>query len=183
MSPATVPAPASSEGLTLTPNGKFAYMGFGDTGPGIYQVNADGSLTVIAQTVVNDSFNGVPNFSIDPGSRFVYAGELGPTGPQIIHFKIQPDGQLALISSGAIPAGLLELNALFFDPSGQFVYLPETLSAALTTFRIGSDGTLSAIPTPAVGTGNVPIFAASVQRTGRKRSAMRGRNSITFVHH
>jgi 6-phosphogluconolactonase (cycloisomerase 2 family) len=181
LAPATAQTPRNLDKLILTPNGKFAYLGFLDASiPAQYRVNSDGTLTALDLSKT-DLSSGLPLPSVDPGSRFVYSVAPGPTGVQILQFKIQSDGRLAPLTPAAVQFGITEGTLLTFDPSGQFAYVPSSLADAIVEYRVGSDGTLADLGSPSIAAGKLPLVGDSVQRSAHKRSVAAGGSGMVFI--
>ncbi len=182
LSPATVQTPAGPGFLALTPNGKFAYLGFdGSTTPAQYQVNANGTLSVLDLASSTNTPGATSLPTIDPGSRFVYTIAGGTSGVVLLQDRIGTDGRLTPLTPSALQLGLTEFLSLAYDPSGQFIYVPGPTSNSLVGFLIGSNGTLSTLPMPTVQTGNVPVGVISTRSTLRRRAVQAALSAHAFV--
>ena len=96
--------------LTITPNGRFAYVGnLHDTTVSEYRVNSDGTLSTIGTLAVG---NGPVQVLIDPSGRWAYVAATGAnqTAPAtgantIFEYYINPDGSLTQFGSIATGFG------------------------------------------------------------------------------
>lgn len=145
--------------------------------PASWRINADGTLTQISLPASNQNKGTSINPLVDPSGRFLYSPSLLGEAAfgQILQFRLNADGSLTPLSPPSIRAGTF-LVALIIDPSGQFVYAIDTINSVVSGFHIGTDGTLSAVPTPVVATGAVPKGIGSV---GPSRTVAHNRSVVS----
>jgi 6-phosphogluconolactonase (cycloisomerase 2 family) len=178
LNPASLALPTDPGNFSVDPQGRFLFGALSDTSlPASWHINADGTLTQISLPATND--NGAASVSplVDPSGRFLYSPSLlgEASFGQILQFRLNADGSLTPLNPPGIHAGTF-LLALNIDPSGQFVYAIDTINSVVSGFQIGTDGTLSAVPTPVVATGNVPTGIGSA---GPARTVARSRSVIS----
>ena len=87
--------------------------------------------------------------AISPSGRFAYTGNASGS---ISGFSIGRDGALTALDADGLTAPLLPSpRDLDFDPSGRFLHAispgSATAGALVTTYRVGSDGSLRIVDT------------------------------------
>ncbi|TQM32547.1 lactonase family protein [Nocardia bhagyanarayanae] len=130
---------------TLTPDGKWLYVGVGGF-PGridAFAVGASGALTPAGSTPVPGAGLGMlPMLTTDPDGRFLrFTSALDGN---LTSFAIHADGTLSPLGD-SVPIGTLPVNP-GYTPDGRFVYVSQEQGGAVSGFAIGADGRLT--PTP-----------------------------------
>ena len=174
-------ASAGSQGVTVTPNGKFLYAmeSFGDS-VSPFAIAADGSLTPIACSASDCSTGPDPTGgAVSPDGRFLYvtnATNPGFSPGSVSPFAIAADGSLTPIAcsssdctTGSSPRGVA------MSPNGRFLYVANALSDTVSPFAIAADGSLTPIACSGsdCGTGSFPT-ALTVSPNGRFLYAVNG---------
>ena len=151
----------------ITPSGKFLYietnqlLSSGFPGPAElrgYQVNADGTLTPIAQAPIQ-SPQQPAIITMSPNGNFLYISGViypstpgGPSTSDISAYAIDPDtGSLTLTADYTnIPSTLLTI-----DPAVKYVYIPESTNTTPIVYTMAgfsvnpTNGALTPLPGPA----------------------------------
>jgi 6-phosphogluconolactonase (cycloisomerase 2 family) len=123
--------PPGPTAIAVDPKGKFVYV-----------LNTTDSLTL-------DGPRGtISQFAI--GNR----GELTPLSTPTIATSMQP----AATTPAAQPPVLAGQIAI--DPQDRFLFVTSPVSNTVSQYAIGADGTLTALATPTLATGNMPIGMA-----------------------
>jgi 6-phosphogluconolactonase (cycloisomerase 2 family) len=130
-------------GVTLAPNGRFAYVADGGNGVSAYTVNATTGALV---PVVGSPFaagNGSYFVTVDPTSRFAYVANGG--GGTISVFAIDAaTGALTLAGNATATDGL---RIITVAPSGRFLYVANENAGQVAAFAVdATTGALSAVP-------------------------------------
>jgi 6-phosphogluconolactonase (cycloisomerase 2 family) len=151
LAPATVAASGFARAMAIHPNGLHAYVAnYNDNTISQYNIAATGTLTAMSTPTVATG-NGPFAMAVDQTGRYLYV--TSTPGWMVSQYAIGVDGSLspltpATIALGALPGGLA------VDVSGKYAYV--AAGNAVRQFRIGSDGTLTDMPTPSVPAGSHP---------------------------
>jgi len=86
------------------------------------------------------STNGTPTAVVlDPAGAYAY---VIIDGNSIASFKVNSDGTLSAVGTGTAP----NATAIAMDAAGKFLFVVGGLSGTVSSFAIGSGGTLTAVP-------------------------------------
>jgi 6-phosphogluconolactonase len=140
-------------GLAVDPAGAFLYSVA--AGPAQFQaltINAPSGAIALGPTSPMAFPNGSYTISLDPTGRFAYTVE----NSQVLVAYSVHNGVFTSLNSSS-PAAL-GTSQIAIDPSGTFVYAPQTGTLNnISGFRIGSPGTLSALPNSPTPSGGWPL--------------------------
>lgn len=162
MTPATVPAGTGPSGVTVDPQGRFAYVANHiESSISQYRIAADGSLSPTgAPAAVPDG--GQPlGVTIDPSGRYAYVA-LGSSNSVAQYTVSADDGKLSPMTPATVDTGSNAFgisSSIAVDRSGRYAYVASAGDNVVSQFNIGSDGHLSLMTGPAVGTG---VFPSSI---------------------
>ena len=154
----------SPEPIVVTPSGKFAYVA--DLNPSNesilgYTIDpANGALTPIPGSPF--SAPGAESVTVDPSGRFLYTANLAVsafTTVSLSAFTIDSvTGALTAVPGSPFPrrsGGAAILMAV--DPSGKFLYVPNSSSGSISAFTINSTtGALTEVPGSPFAAGSGP---------------------------
>jgi 6-phosphogluconolactonase (cycloisomerase 2 family) len=176
--------PAVSSGtnpqyISVTPNGKFAYVSnMGDGTVSQYRIGGDGTLTPIGSPV-SAGASSAPVFytvQVSPNGRSVYV----PNTTAVYQFRVQSNGTLLAKSPASISAGT-NIDDIWFAADGKSAYVPDFNDGNpgdVFEFNTSSAGLLSFKPTSTIASGEgpagvmiapdqAPIATFSVKRKGK----------------
>lgn len=148
---------ASSTGVSISPDGRFAFVPTREFGAmpaeGIrrFSIGADGSLTLLGPSGGSGEYADV---AITPDGRFLFAVAANT----IERFAIGADGSLSPLGTTSAPAA----RALAMAPDGAFVYAKVSggSSGGFISFAVGADGGLQQAGDPALVSDSFPrLFA------------------------
>jgi 6-phosphogluconolactonase len=149
----------STCGVTIDPNGKFAYVATWEnaggavvTGSGVLAFTIDaatGALTPVAGTPFAGGTS--PTFiTIDPSGKFAYVA--GPGDGTVSAYTINPTtGALTAVAGSPFAAGT-EPSVVELDPSGKFAYVADSASNDVSAYPLeaysidAASGALAAVP-------------------------------------
>ena len=165
-------ANCAARGVTIDPTGKYLYIAYSATGANIvsaYVINADGTLTFIA-----DDFSVTKPFSvtIDPAGRFAYVTSFGSA----VHaFAIQANGALSSVDTDAATAGNqasiaagVGTHAFTFDPAGRFAYTANYSDGSVSAYTVNATtGALTAVAGSPFMTGQSGSRSVSIDPSGK----------------
>jgi 6-phosphogluconolactonase (cycloisomerase 2 family) len=164
---------SSPQQVLLHPSGHLLYYIDSLSHLHILDVNpADGSLTDpgITGPVDNCKASGTQVGVIDPTGNFIYV--ITAEGNCIFGFKINQtadpttNGSLTLLP-GFNPTSGLSTGAgtspswIMTDRTGKFLYVVNGGNNTIGEYKINSDGSLAALATPTIATGNAPLFGTT----------------------
>jgi len=155
-------------GLSVTPDGRFAYVSSGGT---LYPYRID-ILTGVLSAVGAGTSAISGSVGIDPQSRFLYV--FDPTGNTVSAYTIDPNtGSLMPVPGGPLPTGSKPAGSAF-DPSGKFLFVANNGSNSISAYTIaGVTGALTAMAGSPFSAGGNPDTLA-VDPSGRFLYAMSG---------
>ena len=159
--------------LSVTPDGKFAFVGSGGT---LYPYRIDeltGALSVTGAGTGIGADSG--SIGADPKSKFVYVAN--PATNTLSAYAIAPtSGTLTPVTGSPFPSGA-NPSAPDFDPSGKFLYVANRGSNVISAYAIdATSGALKAIPGSPFAASGIPD-AVSVEGTGHFLYATNGSSS------
>ncbi len=172
--PSAAPAlPVFADTIVADPLGRFVYVAESSgasSSDAIYQysVGVDGTLTQIGGTNTVTPF-GVRSGTVDPAGRFVYfTTSASGIRERLTRFVINGDGTLSNgVFANPLITGTLAVQAVTFDTSGRFVYLPsEGNGEGILQYSVNSDGTFTPL-SPVVVTVNGSLKSELVAATDR----------------
>jgi 6-phosphogluconolactonase len=148
----TVLGPTQGRGLALDPAGTFLYaVGAGTNYVESFAINSiTGAISpsTASPLVLQD---GAFTISITPSGQFAYTVEKGQT---LVAYRLQNG---IFTSLGASYAGALGSLQLAMDPTGTFIYVPQTGTAnSISEFRIDTSGSLSELSGSPAAAGGWP---------------------------
>jgi 6-phosphogluconolactonase (cycloisomerase 2 family) len=156
--------------LTLSPNGKFAYVAdHGNAPPGgmtIHQYAVDsgtGALTMLNPATVPAPFPYPGGIAVDLTSSYAYLSNIN--GNSVSEFAIGTDGTLTALNPASVATDT-EPVFLAFDPTGKYAYEANyTIDKAsppgtVSQYSVGTGGQLTPMPTKSVPAGNGPSWVA-----------------------
>jgi len=112
-----------------------------------------GSPFTISDTFTGFSSTNFPRIEADPLGRFLFITNFAAGHIDVLQVD-QTSGALAATSSSPVPAS--SPIHLAVEPSGNFVYVPDSQNALINIFSIDSAGTMTQKPQFAIPTGPVP---------------------------
>jgi sugar lactone lactonase YvrE len=143
-----------SNGFALLPDGSFLFANLGHRG-GVWMLRPDGEVRPYLQHVEGERI---------PSTNFVHRDSLGRVWvcvssrqetshlPEFRFSRTQDDGYIVLVDeNGAriVADGLVWTNECRVSPSGQHLYVNETMARRLTRFAISENGSLDSRETVA----------------------------------
>lgn len=140
----TVSGPSQGGGLALDPSGSLLYA----VGPGTnfiesYSINSSTGALTATQNSPLALQDGAYTIMIDPAGNFAYTVE---SSQYLVAYSLS-NGTFSTIANYSGALGTLQLA---IDPTGTFIYAPQTgTDDNVNGFRIGSSGTLSTLGSPA----------------------------------
>ncbi|HWM68394.1 MAG TPA: beta-propeller fold lactonase family protein [Steroidobacteraceae bacterium] len=166
-----VVAGSTPNSVSLTPNGKFAYVpNLDSSNVSAYTVDAaSGNLVPVAGSPFA---TGLVPFaaSVHPSGRFVYTvnqgSATGDPGTLSVFGIDAASGALSTVPGSPYSANGRQPTAIVFDPTGRFAYVPNLLDNTVAAFSINQS---TGAPTPIGGpvvTGQYPT-AASVDPSAK----------------
>lgn len=184
LTPAQVAVGLSPADVVVHPFEDFAYVV--DQAAGTlddifsFDIASDGQLALSGSYNLEDAVlagDGTWAMAIEPSGRFAYVVRTASPVSQVIQYAIDPaSGLLSFVA--AVDAGDIARFPVV-DPTGQFLYLPNSLQQNVSQFSIdAATGALTSVNLPApAGAGP---FAAAVDPTGRfVYVANRGSNDVS----
>ena len=150
LTPTTVSASNLFVHGTIDPYGRFLYITDNDSGATAiyaYQISpTDGSLTAVAGSPFSTNVASAASMVIDHTGTYLYA--VNEDNNTISSYKIDQTltatgGALTpLAAQPTIATGTIPTYATI-DPAGAFIYVPNNGDGTITTYSIGTDGTLT----------------------------------------
>jgi 6-phosphogluconolactonase len=135
--------------LAFSPDGQFLAVTERLTNNiDVFPVNNDGTLGAI----VTFSKAGPGTFSLAfaPNGALIVSETGSTNGSATSSYFVQPDGTLSVISASVPSLGAANCwNAI--TPNGKFAYVSNAGSSTIAGYTIGSDGTLTPLPSTVVG--------------------------------
>jgi DNA-binding beta-propeller fold protein YncE len=148
-------------GIAIAPNGRTLVVGSSVDGVlAAFRVESDGLLTPL-NSVDSGSSVGL-NVALTPDGRFVYVGHGAPMGDGsdnvLTGFALGADGSLES-QVAEVPNGIAGLDTVV-TPDGRLLYVTGGPSNRVFGYRIGSDGSLTAVPGQSFPSAAFPVGAA-----------------------
>jgi 6-phosphogluconolactonase (cycloisomerase 2 family) len=155
---ATVPAPTGS-GLAMDPTGAFLYaVGFANSIQ-TYRIDSTTGAITLAVTSPTATHGSSFTIALDPAGRFAYTVEAGQT---LVAYSLQNG---VFTSLGDFSSGALGSSQLAIDPSGSFIYAPQTgTENDISSFQISPSGFLTPIPGSPTPSGKQPFSVTIISR-------------------
>jgi 6-phosphogluconolactonase len=178
LAPPTVPVLPSAVQVIVNPVGRFAYVLTGSGTIDQFTIGSDGALTALGTPVaVVGAVTGLGALmTIDPSGHFVYVAE--PTPSIIAQLTIGGDGMLTPMSIPSVTAGV-DVSSVTVHPGGRFAYSPNPGDGSISQFTIdATTGSLVAMTTPSVPSGEPSPTSAVIDPTGKYLLALDGPNSL-----
>jgi 6-phosphogluconolactonase (cycloisomerase 2 family) len=181
LSPASTPTSTMGDdptGITVHPNGKYAYVADLDgNSVSVYEMNlangagvadALGDLELLATEPAGERLTG--DVGVTPDGRYLYAVNAGKFTNvrfgNLAQFEIAADGTLSSLMPATIDVGPDTSSvAIAVHPSGLYVYVVNGNDDTIAQFAVGADGTLSQVGT-LLATGVTPV-AVAIEPSGR----------------
>ncbi|HEV2783680.1 MAG TPA: beta-propeller fold lactonase family protein [Actinophytocola sp.] len=144
--------------MSMTPDGRFLYVGHGDAAPrhpGVltgFAVQPDGTLT----PRVGPLSVGIAAGStvITPDGRFLYVP--GEESNQLFGFRIASDGALTPVPGSPYEV-IGEHQAMAVTPDGRHLYMGDNSGDRIRAYTIAGDGALTEVPGSPFAAGDLPI--------------------------
>ncbi len=172
LSPPTVVAADSPQGLAVSPDGRSVYVtatNFAANFAGElfqYDVGGAGALTPKSPARVNtgDNPRGV---AVSPDGENVYVANVGSpsTGDTISQYDVGPGGMLAPKSPATVAAGD-QPSDVAVSPDGRSVYVANSFDHTVSQYDVGAGGALTPKDPPTVDAGGTP-FGVAVSPDGQ----------------
>jgi 6-phosphogluconolactonase len=164
-----IPSGADPNGVTIDHADRFAYVAnLGDSTVSQYTIGLDGRLMPMSKATV-PSGPSPAALIVDPADHFAYVANFGanshtpPPGPaSISQYSMGSDGSLTAMSTATVVSDPGP-NALAIDPSSKYLYVANMgdgsagPNGTVGQYNINSDGSLTAMSTPSVPTGQRPV--------------------------
>jgi len=153
----SVTGPTQPDGLALDPAGSLLYaVGAGSNSIESYTINSSTGALTPAQSSPMALQNGAFAIAIDPFGKFAYTSE---NDQSVVAYTLQRG---AFTHIATYPGALGSLQ-LAIDPSGSFLYAPQTGNENnLSGFLVNASGELSAVPGSPTPTGHAPMSVTLV---------------------
>lgn len=170
MTPATVPAGAGPSGVTVDPQGRFAYVA-NHIGSSIsqYGIATDGSLSPAGPPVAVPDGGRPLGITIDPSGRYAYVA-LDSLNT-VAQFNVSADdGSLSPMTPATVDSGSSAFGTstnVAVDPSGRFAYVASAGDNIVSQFSIAPDGHLALMAVPTIGTGGVFPSSIAISPSGQ----------------
>jgi 6-phosphogluconolactonase (cycloisomerase 2 family) len=157
--PAVRSGAAHTRVMSMTPDGRFLFVGHGDPAGGDpsiltgFAVQPDGTLVQhVGPILVGTIAAGIP--SITPDGRFLYLP--GQLSNEVHGFGIGADGSLTSVPGSPYPASGQPFGTTI-TPDGRHLYVANQLEDAVHGFGIGADGSLTTVPGSPFPAGDLPV--------------------------
>lgn len=134
-----------SNGLGLTPNGKYLYAtNLIENTVSQFMVNSTGGLLTALSPASVPTVNSPLSVVVDPGGAFVYATNNIGTPTRISQYAIGAGGALTVLPALTVTPSLDGLRGMAFDRTGRFLYVSSGTSPTgyVLQFKVGADGSL-----------------------------------------
>lgn len=151
-------------GIAVSPDGKAVYTANLDVTVSAFVAQQDGSLVPNGLPLTVDSDLSTRGIAVSPDGRFVFVstGDPGDTRRgKLITYAVQPDYKLKYRSATKIGPGAFGIG---ITPDGRFLFVACSGSDEILSFKIGSEGGLTA-----VGAASAPDFPVSAVVSGDGR--------------
>ena len=162
-------------GIAVNPTSQYAYVTLQQKGIlNQYTIGADGKLSALTPpTVSSDTINAsnAPvSIAIDPSGKWAYVADGGSN--TVSQYAVGADGTLSaltpfLVSTGGkTGSGTATDVKIASTSSGEYVYVANYFDGTVAQFKIGADGTLSAL-SPLLVTAGTYALTIAVHPTGK----------------
>ena len=135
-------------GLSVHPSGSFLYSatGFGMNGIMGWKIDVAGGLTTLPNSPFQPGTSAFGTGAFDPAGKFLYLSGGGLGG--MLGFSVDSSGNLAPLPGSPFAPGLSLLDPVV-DPTGQFLFVSQTINKTLLVFRLdGATGALTPVGNP-----------------------------------
>ena len=174
LSGATLPSLSSSTSTgqsIIDPSGRFLYVvDLGTNSVNAFSINVDttsanyGNVTAIGAVATGSFPLGA---AITPNGKFLYVTDSDSAASSISGYSIGADGSLAPITITGTQLTTLSAPSIpTIDPTGQFLYVPNSVASTVTAFSIAASGDLTRIGTTDVNNNLNAPFQAVTNPTG-----------------
>jgi 6-phosphogluconolactonase (cycloisomerase 2 family) len=138
---AGTPTPVSADGLAVSSDGRFLFVGISVPSDGVasYSIGADGNLTPNGPPALTGDV-GLLLFAVGPDDRYVYMPDVNVNG--IVTAKVADDGSLTVIGTTAVD----DPEAVAVSPDGRFLYYARSGAGLVGVASIGADGLATLLP-------------------------------------
>ena len=153
------PMGPDSYGVTVTPNGKYAYgAGYSEDEVRGFQLNKNGNLVATGQASVD-----VPDptgLAVSSNGKYLYAA-TGTAPGTIVAFKIASNGRLTELAGSPYPTGPSPF-AILLSPNGKYLYVADRNTPAfIHVYGTAANGSLTeTTPSPYPADGENPFGMA-----------------------
>lgn len=157
---------------TISPNGKFFFLGSSGTGVLAYTINqTSGALTAVAGSPFTTP-SGAYGVAVDPTSGFLYVSSFGPGAPLYV-FSIDPTtGVITEITSEGL-AGVV---------GGLFAYTTSTAAVKYTpTFAYATNSGVSSISELSIASGSLTVTRTLTDTNGPQASVASSDNKFFYT--
>ena len=144
--PPTVPAPAGTRAVGITPDGRTLYATAGTDQVAIYRLSPGGLPTPMGTVTAGSAPWGAV---VAPDGRSLYVADSGD--PETIsQFDIRGDGSLAPKSPPRVPHTGTGSRHLLVSPDGRHLYIAHSGTGGMSQFNIDAAGRLSPKTPPTI---------------------------------
>jgi uncharacterized repeat protein (TIGR02543 family) len=162
-------------GIAVNPASQYAYVALLEKGNvNQYSIGADGKLSALTPpTVSSDTINASNSpvaIAIDPSGKWAYVAD--GSNLTVSQYAIGADGTLSALTPFLVSTGGKTGSGTAFDikiastSSGAYVYVANYADGTVAQFKIGADGTLSAL-NPFLVTAGTYALTIAVHPTGK----------------
>lgn len=154
----TVTAGSVPQYITLTPDGKFAYVAnSGDNTLGVYSIDGTGALTASGSPVTAGT--NPYTMAVSPAGNFLYVVNILSNNVSVFSINAA-NGALTLVDTTATGANPV---TIVINPAGTFAYVVTANDNTVTAYSINATtGKLTAVPSGTAATGLLPRGMALV---------------------
>lgn len=142
LAPAPLPDGLGPLLLRIAPDGRHAYAMAGGNGIGQYNVNADGTLSLIGTHAKSVNATAMGAMVVSPDGRFAYVADAGSNS--VLQLSIAADGTLAELVPARVSVGSGRGTQLIsVSADGRYLFAANTGDSSLARFAVASDGRLT----------------------------------------
>ena len=125
--------------------------------PATYTVSGAVSGLVSGKSLTLQN-NGADDLTVSSNSQFTFKTPIKQDGAYAVTVSAQPQGQKCIVSNGTGSGVMANISnvTVACDDLPQFAYVVNNTDATVSQYAVQSNGTLSPLATPTVGTGNSP---------------------------
>ncbi|WP_179220299.1 beta-propeller fold lactonase family protein [Rhodococcus sp. NCIMB 12038] len=151
-----VPTDTGTLSVTVTPNGRFAYVAHTVSGTlQGFHVGDDGALARLENARLSPG-QPIVGAVVSPDGKWLFA-TVGSITNEVQTYAIASSGALSLVDSVTIPGATSGLSIPVVSPDGRFLFAPSFIGATMDSYAIGADGRLTPAG-PQVPTGDRPAL-------------------------